>query len=148
MLVLSRRHHESVLCFSHDHRIDVTVAEIRGDKVRLGFTAPPEVAIMREEIVNGFRGVLPMATQGLLSLIREVGFDSLEQLAREFADRKPSPQIYGADDVAHFIACMEGWKEAVADGDEEKEVRCLKSLTVLSLRLIVQPNNQQQRQGA
>jgi len=46
MLVLSRKHNEKVLIGDN---IVVTVIEIRGDKVRLGFTAPPEVCIVRPD---------------------------------------------------------------------------------------------------
>jgi carbon storage regulator len=47
MLVLSRKEGE-VIIIGDDIR--VTVAEIRGNHVRLGFTAPPGVAIRREEL--------------------------------------------------------------------------------------------------
>lgn len=47
MLVLSRRKDERV--FIGDN-LAVTVVEIRGDKVRLGFDAPREVPIEREEV--------------------------------------------------------------------------------------------------
>ena len=47
MLVLSRKRSEKV--FIGDN-ISVVVVEIRGDKVRLGFTAPPEVLVDRKEV--------------------------------------------------------------------------------------------------
>jgi carbon storage regulator len=47
MLVLSRRTGESIII---DGRIVVTVTEIRGDKVRIGVTAPADVRIDRREI--------------------------------------------------------------------------------------------------
>ena len=47
MLVLSRKKSETVVI---DDRIRVMVVEIRGDKVRLGFSAPNDVKIHREEI--------------------------------------------------------------------------------------------------
>ena len=47
MLVLSRKNNESVVV---NNNVKVTVVEIRGDKVRLGFTAPKSVPIHREEI--------------------------------------------------------------------------------------------------
>jgi carbon storage regulator len=47
MLVLTRKAGESI-CISGG--ITVTVVSIEGNKVRLGFTAPPDVQIHREEI--------------------------------------------------------------------------------------------------
>ena len=50
MLVLSRKKNESVIITVGDQRIRVMVIEIRGDKARLGFAAPKDVTIHREEI--------------------------------------------------------------------------------------------------
>lgn len=47
MLVLSRKVGESVMI---NHNVKVTVVEVRGDKVRLGFSAPNNVSVDREEI--------------------------------------------------------------------------------------------------
>ncbi len=50
MLVLSRHQNERVII--GDREVIVTVIEIRGDKVRLGFEAAPEIEIHREEIAD------------------------------------------------------------------------------------------------
>lgn len=50
MLVLSRKCSQRVLV--NRGEIVVTVLEIRGDKVRLGFEAPAHVEVMREELVQ------------------------------------------------------------------------------------------------
>lgn len=47
MLVLSRKRDERILIGDD---IEVTVVDIRGDKVRLGFTAPKEIAVHRQEV--------------------------------------------------------------------------------------------------
>jgi carbon storage regulator len=47
MLVLSRRLGESIVI---DGRITVTVVAFRGDKIRLGITAPDDVQVDRSEI--------------------------------------------------------------------------------------------------
>ena len=47
MLVLSRQRDESIIIGDH---IVVTIDDIRGDKVRLGIKAPPDVSVHREEI--------------------------------------------------------------------------------------------------
>lgn len=47
MLVLSRKEGEKVMIGDN---IVATVIEIRGDKVRLGFDAPREIDVHREEV--------------------------------------------------------------------------------------------------
>jgi carbon storage regulator CsrA len=47
MLVLSRRVGERIFI---GHDIVITVTEIRGDRIKLGFECPDEVPIYREEV--------------------------------------------------------------------------------------------------
>jgi carbon storage regulator len=47
MLVLSRKRGEAVVISGN---IRLTVVAIRGNQVRLGFTAPPDVSIQREAL--------------------------------------------------------------------------------------------------
>lgn len=47
MLVLSRKLHEQILIGDD---IVVTIVEIRGNRVRLGFSAPLEVGVHRQEV--------------------------------------------------------------------------------------------------
>lgn len=47
MLILTRRPHESIRLGS---RIRITVLGFKGNQVRIGIEAPPEVSIDREEI--------------------------------------------------------------------------------------------------
>jgi carbon storage regulator len=47
MLVLSRKKDERIMI---GENIEVTVVEIRGDRVKLGFVGPNEVPIHREEV--------------------------------------------------------------------------------------------------
>jgi carbon storage regulator len=49
MLVLTRKPHEQIEI--GEQRIRVTVLEVRGNRVRLGIEAPPEVSIQRREVV-------------------------------------------------------------------------------------------------
>ena len=49
MLILRRRIGERIVI---DGRIEVTVLHIRGGKVRLGFSAPPSVRLVREELLR------------------------------------------------------------------------------------------------
>ena len=52
MLVLSRKKNESIVI---DGKIVVTVVELKGDKVRLGIAAPPEVPVHRSEVFEAIR---------------------------------------------------------------------------------------------
>ena len=49
MLILRRRVGERILI---DGRIEVTVLHVRGGKVRLGFSAPRDVRVLREEVLR------------------------------------------------------------------------------------------------
>lgn len=50
MLVLSRQRDENIVIVIGDEEIEVTVVDIRRDKVRLGITAPPHVPVHRKEV--------------------------------------------------------------------------------------------------
>ena len=52
MLVLSRFKDEKVMIGDN---ITVTVVEVRGDKVRLGFEAPKDVPIHRQEVYDAIQ---------------------------------------------------------------------------------------------
>jgi len=53
MLVLSRKPSEKVVI---DGNITITVVEFNGGRVKIGIEAPPDVAIMRGELVAGREG--------------------------------------------------------------------------------------------
>lgn len=50
MLVLSRKVNEKIMIDFNGVIAEVCVVELRGDKVRLGFVAPLDVQIHREEV--------------------------------------------------------------------------------------------------
>ena len=52
MLVLSRKRDESIVIAGN---ITITVVDIRGDKVRLGITAPAEVPVHRREVYDAIK---------------------------------------------------------------------------------------------
>jgi carbon storage regulator len=49
MLVLSRQRDETIMI---GNEIEVTVVDIRGDKVRLGINAPKETSVHRKEVYD------------------------------------------------------------------------------------------------
>lgn len=52
MLVLSRQRDETIVIGDN---IEVTVVDIRGDKVRLGINAPKEVTVHRKEVYEAIK---------------------------------------------------------------------------------------------
>src|SRR3954447_17693669 len=52
MLVLSPQRDETIMIGDD---VEVTVVDIRGDKVRLGITAPREVSVHRKEVYDAIR---------------------------------------------------------------------------------------------
>ena len=47
MLVLSRQRNESIMIGDD---VEITIVDVRGDKVRLGITAPKTISVHRKEV--------------------------------------------------------------------------------------------------
>ena len=60
MLVLSRQRDETIMIGDD---IELTVVDIRGDKVRLGIKAAPEIAIHRKEVYDAIKRENEQAAQ-------------------------------------------------------------------------------------
>ncbi len=52
MLVLSRRHNETIMIGDN---IEITVLDVRGGKVRLGIDAPTDVPVYRKELYDAIK---------------------------------------------------------------------------------------------
>jgi len=52
MLVLSRKAGEQIVI---SDTITITIVEVRGDKVRIGIDAPPEVIVHRQEVWDAIK---------------------------------------------------------------------------------------------
>jgi carbon storage regulator len=52
MLVLSRTRDETIMIGDN---IEITIVDIRGDKVRLGITAPSEIPVHRKEVYDAIQ---------------------------------------------------------------------------------------------
>ena len=60
MLVLSRQRDETIMI---GDEIEITVVDIRGDKVRLGINAPTRIAVHRKEVYEAIRRENEQAAQ-------------------------------------------------------------------------------------
>jgi len=52
MLVLSRQKDESIMV---GDEVEITIVDVRGDKVRLGITAPREIPVHRKEVYEAIQ---------------------------------------------------------------------------------------------
>ncbi len=52
MLVLSRQRDETIMIGDN---VEITIVDIRGDKVRLGINAPTSIAVHRKEVYEAIR---------------------------------------------------------------------------------------------
>ena len=52
MLVLSRQKDESIMIGDD---VEITIVDVRGDKVRLGITAPRDIAVHRRELFDAIK---------------------------------------------------------------------------------------------
>jgi carbon storage regulator len=52
MLVLSRQKDESIMIGDD---VEVTIVDVRGDKVRLGITAPKTISVHRKEVYEAIQ---------------------------------------------------------------------------------------------
>jgi carbon storage regulator len=52
MLVLSRQKDESIMI---GDEVEITIVDVRGDKVRLGITAPKSIAVHRKEVYEAIQ---------------------------------------------------------------------------------------------
>jgi len=55
MLVLSRQKEQSIMIGDGDDLIEITIVDIRGDKVRLGINAPKTIPVHRKEVYEAIQ---------------------------------------------------------------------------------------------
>jgi carbon storage regulator len=61
MLVLSRQRDESIMIGDN---VEITIVDVRGDKVRLGITAPKDIPVHRREIYDAIQREKAEKAQG------------------------------------------------------------------------------------
>lgn len=79
MLVLSRQRDETIMI---GEQIEITVVDIRGDKVRLGINAPTTIAVHRKEVYDAIRHENEQAAC--------IDHASLEALSNQISSRAPA----------------------------------------------------------
>lgn len=89
MLVLSRQRDETIMIGDD---IEITVVDIRGDKVRLGINAPRSVQVHRKEVYEAIQRENADASRVQVQDLRAANH-SLKRLGR----RDPPPGVAAAD---------------------------------------------------
>ncbi len=84
MLVLTRQKNESIMIGDN---VELTVVEIRGDKVRLGISAPREIPVFRKEIFDTIQ-----AENLAASAAGETDLKKVEELLREGLDSQSNSE--------------------------------------------------------
>jgi carbon storage regulator len=75
MLYLTRKVGESVII---NDNVEVTVIEVRGKSIKLGFTFPPEVSVLRREIYERIQAENRAAAEAGTRLMDALGSDKPE----------------------------------------------------------------------
>ncbi len=120
MLVLSRQRDETIMIGDD---IEITVVDIRGDKVRLGIAAPSRIAVHRKEVYESIRRENEAAAQ----VSRDVDISPLHEIkpgARPIAGISPGPerlrvskaQPTGSGNVARLLSGRGGPQRGGAPG--------------------------------
>ena len=93
MLVLSRQRDETIMIGDD---IEITVVDIRGDKVRLGISAPTRIAVHRKEVYEAIKAENQRASQ-------ITGAD-LGQLPTQGPMKRPRPTANGLGPAARITS--------------------------------------------
>ncbi|HMA60801.1 MAG TPA: carbon storage regulator CsrA [Halanaerobiales bacterium] len=80
MLILTRKENEKILI---DEEIEISIVEIKGNKVKIGINAPEEVEILREEVYKSVKEENIEATKD-----RKVNLDKLKGFGKNSKNSK------------------------------------------------------------
>ena len=94
MLVLSRQRDESIMIGDN---VEITIVDVRGDKVRLGITAPREIPVHRREIYDAIQrekaaGAAPEKAPA--EQPEETPEAEPEKVAQEQPEKEPQPHTH------------------------------------------------------
>ena len=123
MLVLSRQRDETIMIGDD---IEVTVVDIRGDKVRLGINAPKEISVHRKEVYDAIRrenkAAAQVKTLGILVPVylevREKGDEYWPKLRRKRSE-EVTRYLTKAWQPVHGVAVDQITRQMVKDRRDE-----------------------------
>ena len=103
MLYLSRKIGESIVI---NNSIELTIVEIRGKTVKIGFDFPPEATVLRKEIYEKIQ----LNTKGKIDIVtiyRTIEFFSHENIINKitFADNIIKYELNNTDNHHHHMLC-------------------------------------------
>jgi cytosine deaminase len=116
MLVLSRQRDETVMI---GDEIEITIVDVRGDKVRLGIRAPKEVAVLRKEVYDAIRRENQAAAIAPLSPADLAGAPVKTPHAHPPKPHEPAPRLRLVKESAadpFLQAALEEAKAGLAEG--------------------------------
>ena len=74
MLVLTRKLNESIMV---GDEVKITIVDVKGDQVKLGITAPREIAVHREEVYREIQ------KENQLAILGKPNLESLEKMLKK-----------------------------------------------------------------
>lgn len=108
MLVLSRQRDETIMIGDN---VEITVVDVRGDKVRLGITAPREVQVHRKEVYDAIKRENAAASR--------IQVDDINTAAREIRGLKSSQGGGGGNRLGHKPPNSPEPREECCDSDRD-----------------------------
>jgi len=88
MLVLSRQRDESIMIGDD---VEITIVDVRGDKVRLGITAPREIPVHRREIYDTIQREKAAAEKAATGKTEKTSEAEPDTVAQEQPEKEPQP---------------------------------------------------------
>jgi carbon storage regulator len=92
MLVLSRQRDESIMIGDD---VEITIVDVRGDKVRLGITAPKQIPVHRREIYDAIQREKAEKAQA------EAAANPTQEKAAEAGEENPQPPAEKPEKASH-----------------------------------------------
>jgi creatinine deaminase len=107
MLVLSRRRDQAIMI---GHDVEITVVDIRGDKVRVGIRAPATVSVHRREVYDAIQDANVEASK-----LQPGDLNSKPEIAAPPNAPRPDPSKQSSADP-FLLAAMDEAKKGLAEG--------------------------------